>query len=55
MYTLAAAAAAAGGYDKFKDELRVDQSYLPTWLQSLGYATYYTGRLSLATLQQLEQ
>ncbi len=31
-----------GGYPKFK-ALKVDDSYLPTWLQSLGYNTYYTG------------
>ncbi|PNH11043.1 Arylsulfatase [Tetrabaena socialis] len=32
-----------GGYAKWK-ELGIDESYLPIWLQSLGYNTYYTGK-----------
>ena len=27
-----------GGYEAFKD-LKIDDSYLPTWLQQLGYDT----------------
>lgn len=32
-----------GGYSKFKIN-KLDKSYLPTWMQSLGYRTYFTGK-----------
>jgi hypothetical protein len=41
----------AAGWPKFK-ELGVDESYLPIWLQSLGYNTYYTGRCGIKTCRQ---
>lgn len=34
----------AGGYGKFIAE-GLNDNYLPVWLQSAGYNTYYTGKL----------
>lgn len=33
-----------GGYPKFIEE-GLNERYLPVWLQSAGYNTYYTGKL----------
>jgi hypothetical protein len=32
-----------GGADKFNDE-KLDNDYLPLWMQALGYNTYFTGK-----------
>lgn len=34
----------AGGYTKFIQQ-KLNQNYLPVWLQDAGYNTYYVGKL----------
>jgi arylsulfatase A-like enzyme len=34
----------AGGYPRFIEE-GFNDDYLPVWLQSAGYNTYYTGKM----------